>query len=633
MNKVDFSNILSTKIEVFNKALQAARDGVAECLQEKTNIELTIKWINEIQEDCSKDLIPDYFINFFSKNLEALNYEVTSTKIKDSKTNLFVDIPKYRLNEIGKVPAFISSYNTIKTLGFVRENTVVVGANGCGKTTLAHNLKQTVTSLTGTVIPAQKLLMVPTFESVPNYTATKKTYDQYQGSILNYKKSFKTNSTTDSDWNTIREFGHEYNQVLGTMLSEWQYKNNEYCRAKRNRTKVDDSKLDCSLEQAFKIWNSLIEHRTIYCDNDNRLMVKGDNCQDYHGYSMSDGERIILYLIGRVLLAPQNGLIIVDEPELYLHKTIVDKLWNKLEDARQDCLFFYLTHDLDFASSRMAVKAWIKEFTYPDKWVLAHFEDNGIPEDLMMRLVGSRKKILFCEGKKGSLDRNIFELLFPEYTVTPVETCKDVINYTRAFNKSKGVNVKAYGIIDRDFREEVQLSKLVSESIYSYSVAEIENLLLDENFIKGYADYKKEQIDIISIKADVISKLQSEVETQCSLYVSGYINSCFTESHVSKGNSMDDVHSNFDKFVKSINGIIDSKYKERKEYLEDICKKQDYALAIRVYNNKGLHTIVEKAFKLVSNSYRQKALDYLRNSEQARQCLVALLPEELKKER
>ena len=158
--------------------------------------------------------------------------------------------------------------------------------------------------------------------------------------------------------------------------------------------------------------------------------------RSYPAYLMSDGEKVVLYLISQVLQAPKNGFIIVDEPEIYLHKTILNKLWNILEKQRQDCIFVYLTHDLDFATSRStAKKVWIKSFTFPDKWEIENIPENVLPESLLLELLGSRKNILFCEGKKGSNDEKIYNLLFPNYTITPVESCFSVINYTKAFNK------------------------------------------------------------------------------------------------------------------------------------------------------------------------------------------------------
>jgi predicted ATP-dependent endonuclease of OLD family len=67
---------------------------------------------------------------------------------------------------------------------------------------------------------------------------------------------------------------------------------------------------------------------------------------------MSDGEKVGLYLISQILLAEKNCILIIDEPELHLHKALMARLWNKLEEYRNDCFFIYITHDLDFAVSK-----------------------------------------------------------------------------------------------------------------------------------------------------------------------------------------------------------------------------------------------------------------------------------------
>jgi len=65
---------------------------------------------------------------------------------------------------------------------------------------------------------------------------------------------------------------------------------------------------------------------------DGKVLVKKTDAPEYHGKEMSDGERVSLYLIGQFLCAPENSIIIVDEPEIHLHKSLVDKLWNKIEE-------------------------------------------------------------------------------------------------------------------------------------------------------------------------------------------------------------------------------------------------------------------------------------------------------------
>lgn len=388
---------------------------------------------------------------------------------------------------------------------------------------------------------------------------------------------------------------------------------NKFCDAYERGERPSEQQLHSVLDRTAGIWNFLIEHRTLQCDDSNNLILTDDTVKEaYPAFQMSDGERIILYLVGRVLLAPKNSLIIIDEPEMYLHKTIVDKLWNKLELERQDCTFLYLTHDLQFAANRDARKAWIRSFEYPSKWTIDNIEGNEIPEELLLKLLGSRKKILFCEGKRNSLDSKIFELLFENYTITPVETCKDVINFTKSFNKIPNTVAKAYGIIDHDFRSKEQLAKLEEQNVFSYDVAEVENLFLLPDIIIGFAKYKKEECDIDEIKTRILNQFEKDKQAQVSQFVSSAINAYFKSSHISVGNKKEEVEQNFQKFISEVD--INKLFNERESCINGVIANKEYERAIMLYNNKGLHTVIEKYFNM--GDYRHKALDYLRRTKE-----------------
>ena len=81
-------------------------------------------------------------------------------------------------------------------------------------------------------------------------------------------------------------------------------------------------------------------------------------------------------------------------------------LWDKLEQIIKDCTFVYLTHNVDFAVSRInATILWNKSFTVPDSWDIKVIPLNTeIPDELLVEIAGSRKNVLFCEGEKSSLD-------------------------------------------------------------------------------------------------------------------------------------------------------------------------------------------------------------------------------------
>lgn len=76
-------------------------------------------------------------------------------------------------------------------------------------------------------------------------------------------------------------------------------------------------------------------------------------------------------MIGQCLISPENTVIVIDEPEIHLHKSIMYKLWDKIEEFCPTKTFIYITHDLDFAASRKeATKIWIKSYDGKDAWEL-----------------------------------------------------------------------------------------------------------------------------------------------------------------------------------------------------------------------------------------------------------------------
>ncbi|MEP0944835.1 MAG: AAA family ATPase [Rhizobiaceae bacterium] len=56
--------------------------------------------------------------------------------------------------------------------------------------------------------------------------------------------------------------------------------------------------------------------------------------QEYSAADMSDGERVVFYLIAQALLEKPDSLLIFDEPELHINRSILAKLWDEIEGAR-----------------------------------------------------------------------------------------------------------------------------------------------------------------------------------------------------------------------------------------------------------------------------------------------------------
>lgn len=594
-------------------------------------IDMSRQWISEVEDDVSKGSVPITYLEVADQGITPLAFD--SGELENSEILKCIvngDVGEINANNthycsFTNIPYHVNSYHFYKQLGFALSNVVVVGANGCGKTTLANTLAKALNVKNGIVIPAVKLLIVPSYSSIPNHKATLEEFERHQFDILDDKQTYNVSRDNDFPIDLARQFTREFRNVISTLISEQVKKNNSYSKRVKNGMNPNPRQLISTLDSVLAIWNDLIEHRIIDIDDDNNLFIKTDDGKSYEAYKMSDGERVIFYFSGRVLLAPDNALIIVDEPEGYLHEAIVNKLWDRLEYLRNDCTFIYLTHDLHFASSRRALKYWMRDFQFPNTWDIRPIEENDIPQTLLMEILGSKKRILFCEGDKiNSLDSKIYEILFPNYTIIPVQSCREVIAYTKTYNNIPGRISEAYGIVDSDFRDEAQIQKFAQENIFTTDVAEVENLFLDEHFILCYAKNKGEKIDIEKIKNGIIAMLAKDIDLQTSLYVSSKINFYYSEANVSKGKNQNEILQNLSEFNSDIK--VEEWYNARKVYLETIVANKDYNAAIRVYNNKGLQRVVEQNLGYAANQYRKKALDSLASSDEAKRILKRLFP-------
>lgn len=572
---------------------------------------IKINYINQFQND----------INGIVAHLRDKRWDLDTVKAQSSewKNNIALNYKQVLSND-----SIMSLFDRLKfnldffqKIGFFNSNIVAIGANGSGKTTLSEKFR-TDLSNNGTVISAQRILKIPSFNSISNHLVTSQALKESQQRGKTYKHN--------NDFNYIQ---NEFSVVLNNLLAESISESSIYRKTAldaSNQGLIIKKPNETNLDKTLAIWNSLIDHRIIECIDGMNFSVK-DGVNVYQPIQMSDGEKVLLFLIAQVLQAPKDGFIVVDEPEMYLHKTILKKLWDRLEKERPDCLFIYLTHDLDFATSRVtALKLWIKSFIYPSKWEIERIPSNDLPEQLLLELLGSRKNILFCEGQKGSIDERIYSILFPKLTIMPVGSCFDVISYTKAFNKIPNIATIAYGLIDSDHHSNERIKCLEKDNVYSFGVAEVENLFLDENFLKSLANqFLANESVVYDIKTDVIKALSDMKELQASNYVSAKVNYYFKDSDVSKGNTFVDIESNYNKFIQEID--MQNWYKVRINYIEDIISTSDYNKAISIFNNKGLKAVASKHFKI--SDFTEKSIKLLQQDNSTVKYILMYFPIEL----
>lgn len=329
----------------------------------------------------------------------------------------------------------------------------------------------------------------------------------------------------------------------------------------------------------------------------------GIESADYSASEMSDGERAVFYILGQVLSANEGSILIFDEPELHIHKSIISNLWDEIEKLRPDCSFLMITHDIEFAATRVATKYVIRNYYSDPAWDISEIPDSELDEQTITLILGSRKPILFVEGEKTSLDMETYRLCYPEWTVIPKGSCKDVIQAVSSLRKLNEdmpiLNIKCAGIVDRDTRDSSQIEELEGQGIKVLPCSEIENIfslssvahevLKIEGFNGNELNNKKEQfkgrlLDYIKnnlsddgLEKFVVKKIHRRIDT----YFKNIDLSNTYNSNEMKG-----------KLTSEVLALTDSKINEwiseMKDEIQGCINNQDIDRLLYIYENKGL---------------------------------------------
>ena len=410
---------------------------------------------------------------------------------------------------------------------------IIIGANGSGKSKMGAWIEQQEFAKVHR-IGAQRSLNFKENISLKSFSSAENNV-LYGTDDPNYIERVDKNHRWEWGKYTTRLLD-DYEDVLAALIAKDNNEKRDYyqkCKLAQQNGEEKPVVENSTFDKLVSIWNAVLPHRTLLLEDskfyacnsiagniteteeeDNEVDIDAvvnavdDENGLYSATEMSDGERSVLYLASQVLCIPDNKILIIDEPELHMHRSIMNKLWSELEKCREDCLFIYITHDTHFvAGHRDSSKIWVKAFA-DSKWDWA-FVNDELPEELMFNLIGARKDILFVEGNNESFDISVYSELFPDYYVVPCGSCSEVISRTKAYGNSAALHeYSVTGLIDRDYRPEYELNALKEDGIYTLNVAEVENLFVVEEVVRFMANHLGGNADEIftAIKEYVINE-------------------------------------------------------------------------------------------------------------------------------
>jgi len=205
---------------------------------------------------------------------------------------------------------------------------------------------------------------------------------------------------------------------------------------------------------------------------------------------LSDGERSALLLASDVLSAKPDSLILIDEPERHLHRSIIGPLLIQLFNRRPDCGFVISTHDPDLpmlveGAKTLLVRSYNTSFWDAD----LISSDQDVNDDLKRDLLGARRKVLFVEGTESSLDRPLYNLLFPEVSVIPKGDCREVEKAVSGVRSTQKINwLSAFGIVDSDGFDQHEIEKKREKCVYAVPFYSVEAIYYHPEIIKKIAE-------------------------------------------------------------------------------------------------------------------------------------------------
>lgn len=507
------------------------------------------------------------------------------------------DVYTYETN----LPQILKDFKTIKLFSFISKvdsTTVIIGANGAGKSSLINELrKNSIDEMY--ILPAQKLLYF-----VSNtFGRDSINKDQYISNLKNVETKYNTIQIE------TQKIEDDFSSAFTKLITLWV---KDFAKVATDNAREVGEVSIALLDRVEQIWNQIFPEITFYPEPNDRVLEVIRNGNKYSINGLSDGERCVLFYIGNVLLAPENSYIVVDEPETFLNAAVYNELWDLLISERHDCQFIFASHNMDFVQSRTnASYMWCKKFEAPydlDYEILE--ESQEMPLSLLTEVSGTRKPILFCEGTKTSIDYQIYSKLFSEFCfVKPVQGHKQVIQHTKAYNDLQHIHGNiAYGIIDYDWMEEIRIEKYKRKNIFVIPFNEIEMLLVDEAIVKSVLESEEQD------KEQKFNRLQKVIIDSCTINKDKIIRIAlkkrldeFMEGHLieTREPTEDDALA----FLENLSEKFDITVTlgNITKIVEDSIASSDFSTILKICNLKN-EIIASKEIKEIASNFKEKAL-------------------------
>ena len=385
------------------------------------------------------------------------------------------------------IPRTLNNPNPINLTLKNGEQLFIVGPNGSGKSALMqrfasnHNFKW-ITAHRQTWISSAKNNLRP--EDRQSTETNRRSYTSKPAARW-------TDSHSAGDWSAI----------LFDLEAKENAIDKSIAQHVRNQNTSEAEKIAAESRLPFDQMNELLElgrlKVTLERAEDRSILARHPQGVPFSVVQMSDGERNAMIIAGHVITAEPGTVFLIDEPERHLHRSITQPFLSALFDIRrEDCAFIIATHEIALPVANpdarvLMLRSCQWSGSQCTAWDAEVLEPNSeLPEELKRAILGSRKRILFVEGDSdNSLDFPLYTALFPDISVIPKGSCEEVQKAVLGLQgTSDEHDVEAFGLIDRDDKNNEKVEKLEKNDVFALEVYSAEAIYYCSDAIAAVAD-------------------------------------------------------------------------------------------------------------------------------------------------
>ena len=479
--------------------------------------------------------------------------------------------------------------------------TTFCGANGSGKTRLAVLIEQQLGLVAHRISAHRALTLNP---SVPKISERKALSGLRTGAQDSHLQPDQQNFRPGRRWRRKEATWllDDYDYLVQALFAEQANTALESHRGLRSGN--SDSAEPTKFEKLSEIWGRLLPHRRLVITGDDITVRIPGHAATYSASDMSDGERAVFYLLGQTLVASKGSVLIIDEPELHLHPSIMTRLWDELAAARPDCAFVFITHSLEFAAVRPGDKYLVREYQPIPSWTIdAVPEDTGFGEEFTTLILGARRPVLFVEGTDSSLDRTIYEACYPGHLIVPRESSEAVIHAVASMRANAAfTRITCHGIVDGDHRTNEEIEYLHGRGVIVLPVVELENVFLLPEVSRAIVTHEGHEGDdlnacLIGLRQKVFESIASsdQIFAMVRKYLTRQVDRALKRVDISAATSLEELKTCYEDNVPSLD--FDALATNVEHQIESAIQTDDLPALLAIYENKGLLALAAKHLK------------------------------------